>query len=100
MPRITFITTTGFLDSWGGTFGVVGTEAWMAPPDGACSTPGAAELPQADRVRAATAAAVSASGRHVIWSLTPTASSWLIAGARNVRAAPTGSSRPENRAAR
>jgi hypothetical protein len=35
--------------SWGGGLGVVGIDAAVCPPDGACTTPGAFELPQAAR---------------------------------------------------
>ena len=56
---------TGFLDRGPlvGVGVVFGTEACVAPADGACWTPGATELPQAERARAAAAAAVNASGR-------------------------------------
>jgi hypothetical protein len=68
---------TGFLESGDGGLGVVavevgvvgvvgvvaGTEASVAPPDGACWTPGADELPQAARATAHVAAAVRAIAR-------------------------------------
>src|SRR5579862_3213939 len=50
--------TTGFLASDGGIVGVVGIDAWVAPEDGASSTPGALdELPQAASASVAAAAA-------------------------------------------